>query len=118
MARLRKSGSERREAPLGFASSKPVDGRPRGLHKPDDNRNQRSASSATGGSFERRIVVSSKGKPKVGVTYVLNETTDEALRKGTERHVWSRNGLVPRDKLKLKLTKLQHKALQTPSYLR
>ena len=62
--------------------------------------------------------MSSKGKPKVGVTYVQNETTDEALRKGTERHVWSRNGLLPRDKLKLKLTKLQHKAVQTPSYLR
>lgn len=118
MARKRKSGSEPPEAPLVSASPKPVEGRTRGLHKLDDNRNARSASSATGGSFERRSAVSTQRKPKVGVTYVLNETTDEALRKGAERHVWSRNGLVPRGKLKLKLTKQQNKALQTPSYLR
>lgn len=59
-----------------------------------------------------------KRKPKVGVTYILNETTEEALAKRTERHEWLGNGLVPRGRLKLKLTKQQHKALQTPSYLR
>lgn len=34
------------------------------------------------------------------------------------RHVRPSNGLVPRERLKLKLTKRQHKALQTPSYMR
>jgi hypothetical protein len=63
-------------------------------------------------------------KSKVGVTYVLNESIDDALLKRDERHTWSRNGLVPRSKLKLKLklklrlTKRQQKAVQTPSYMR
>lgn len=102
---------------IGSGSSKPVEGRRRDLPKLDDNRSTRFGSSATDGTFERRSTVHAK-KLEVGVTYVLNETTEDALAKLGERHVWSRNGLLPRNKLKLKLTKKQHKTLQTPSYMR
>ena len=59
-------------------------------------------------------------KPKGGLTYVANEKVDDVLGNCAERHPWPRNDLVPRErlKLKLKLTKRQHKILQTPSYLR
>ena len=88
---------------IGSISSKPVEGRSRDLQKQDDNRSRRFGSSATDGAFERRSAVHAK-KLEVGVTYVLNETTEEALAKRGERHTWSRNGLLPRNKLKLKLT--------------
>ncbi len=102
---------------IGSAPPKPVEGRVRGLPKLDDNLHESAGSSATDGAFERSKAVATR-KLKVGVTYVLNETIDDALLKRGERHTWSRNGLVPRSKLKLKLTKKQHKAVQTPSYLR
>jgi hypothetical protein len=102
---------------IGSRSSKSVEGRRRDLPKLDDNRSRRFGSSATDGAFERRSAVHTK-KLEVGVTYVLNETTDDALAKRGERYTWSRNGLLPRNKLKLKLTKKQHKTLQTPSYMR
>ncbi len=117
MATKRNSCSEPSIRTVVSASPKPVEDRLRGLQKLDDNRSGRAGSSATDGAFERRRAVATK-KLKVGVTYVLNESTDDALLKCGERHKWSRNGLVPRNKLKLKLTKQQHKALQTPSYMR
>jgi hypothetical protein len=102
---------------IGSPSSKPVEGRRRDLPKLDDNRSRRFGSPATDGAFERRRAVRAK-KLEVGITYVLNETTEDALAKRGERHAWSRNGLLPRNKLKLKLTRKQHKMLQTPSYMR
>ncbi len=102
---------------IGSGLSKPVEGRSRDWPKLDDNRSRCFGSSATDGAFERRSTVRPK-KLEVGVTYVLNETTEDALAKRGERHAWSRNGLLPRNKLKLKLTKKQNKTLQTPSYMR
>lgn len=40
--------------------------------------------------------------------------SSDAQRRGT-LSVWPRNGLVPRERPKLKLTKRQRKILQTPS---
>lgn len=117
MARKRNDRSEPPGRTVGSALSKPVKDRVRGLQKLDDNRRSRAGSSATDGAFERRSAVATK-KAKVGVTYVLNESIDDALNKQDERHTWSRNGLVPRSKLKLRLTKQQQKVVQTPSYLR
>jgi hypothetical protein len=115
MAKRRNSRSVLPIRKLGSPPSKPVEDRVRGPRKLDDNRSTRAGSSAADGAFERSRAVAAK-KSKVGVTYVLNESIDDALLKRDERHTWSRNGLVPRSKLRL--TKRQQKAVQTPSYMR
>jgi hypothetical protein len=62
--------------------------------------------------------MSTKRKLKVGLEIVLNESTDEVLARRSERGEWSTNGLKPRGSLKLRLSKEQRKALQTPAYMR
>lgn len=64
--------------------------------------------------------MATKSKLKIGLTFVLGETTKDVLAKPAEEHNWSRNGLLPRKEIrrKLRLTEEQRKTLQTPSYLR
>lgn len=117
MATKQKDGGDLPLRRLLSPPSKPVGGHTPGRTTPEDNRGHRLASSATGAALKRRSKLA-KPKLKVGLTFVLGQTTDDVLAKSAEGHKWSRNGLVPRGKLKLKLTKRQHKAVQTPSYLR
>jgi hypothetical protein len=102
-------------------SSIAVEGRAeprRGRKQSDDNRSGRFDSSAAGRVLTWGTVVSTKHKLKVGLEIVLNESTDEVLARRSDRGKWSTNGLKPRGSLKLKLTKEQRKALQTPAYMR
>lgn len=120
MARKQKSGSRHSKRRLLSTSSKSVDDRARGRAALDDNRGVRFDSSATGEALERRGDVATERKLKVGLTFVLGETTKDVLAKRVKRHTWSRNGLLPRSEVrrKLKLTEEQRKKIQTPSYLR
>jgi hypothetical protein len=57
-------------------------------------------------------------RTKVGVTFVSDESIEEALRRLVECPKLALRGLIRRDRLRLKLTRRQHTILQTPCYLR
>lgn len=121
MAKTTKTTRDSSVRSVVFGSSTAVEGRAeraRDRKQPDDNRGAHLNSSAAGQVFDRRTSVSTKRKLKVGLEIVLNETTDEVLARRSERAKWSTNGLRPRGSLKLKLSKEQRKALQTPAYMR